>query len=98
MTKWIKNLALKWAIKFLRGKINEYIQSEPVAGQQLKVFWMNIYAMSANEFLSYCTNEISGKNFNQISFPTYLKDLISPLRDDVEEVINTAIDGMDPRR
>lgn len=98
MFNWIKKIALKWAIKFLKGKIEDSIKNDPTLGPQLELFWNNIYAMSMNDFLAYCTNTLSKKNLNAISFPMYLKGLISPLRDDVEEVITGVIDGMDPRQ
>ena len=88
---WLKLKAFGWFLKFLKGKIKS-------AGADINEFYLNLYTMSINKFMSWCLNKLATRNLDVITFPDYLKELNNPLRDDVEEYIDAAIDGLDPRR
>ena len=90
MIGWIKKLVLKWVLGYIKGKIRE-------SGEDVNIFMSNLYSMSMTAFMSYCMETLSKKALTKITFPNYLKELIVPLKDDVEEVIVQVIDGLDPR-
>lgn len=96
MIQWIKNKAIKWGVKLLKNQLVALISKHP-DGKNIQILWENLYIMSTNDFLTYCTNTLSGENLNSVSFPEYLKNLIKPLKDDVESIIDNTIDGFDPR-
>lgn len=96
MLNWIKNIIISIAIRVVRSKIQDFIRLHPAEGVQLEQFILNLYSKSVNQFLAYCNNTLAGKNLDAISFPIYLKDLISPLDDKYENIIVKAIDGLDP--
>jgi len=87
---WFKKKVFEWVLKFLKGKIRG-------AGTEINELYENLYILSMNEFMAWCMNKISKRNLNTISFPSYLKEINDPLRDDIEEWIDGAIDGLDPR-
>jgi hypothetical protein len=88
---WLKKKAFGWALNLLKAKIKS---SSP----EINALYYNFYSMSTNDFLAYCTNTLSGKDFNTLSFPSYIKEINNPMQDNIEEWIDTAIDGLDPRR
>lgn len=89
MFKWVQNLALKWAISFIKGKIKD-------AGEDVNIFMLNLYSMNIADFMTYCMETLSKKDLKIITFPEYLKQIIVPLDDNVEEPIVKVIDGLKP--
>ena len=94
MIQWIKNIAIRWAIKLLRKEI----ETIEIKNPDIKEFRENLYGKSVEAFMAYGMEKIGGGQGIYIQTPMQLfKDRLKPLRDDIEGIIVQVIDGLDPR-
>ena len=87
---WFKKKAFGWLLKFLKNKIKG---SNP----EINALYVKFYGLSIQELLADLTSTLAHRDLSAITFTEYLKEINNPLRDDIEEWIDSAIDGLDPR-
>ena len=94
MFKWIKSMVLKWAMKQLMAKIKSIEKKEP----KLKEIRYRFYYASIPEFVKWGTTELvqDASIPDEWSIVDYIKKLIEPLADPMEELVDQAIDELAP--
>ena len=94
MFRWIKSMVLKWAMKQVKAKIESLEKKEP----KLKAFRYKFYYASIPEFVKWGTTELvqDASIPDEWSIVDYIKKLIEPLADPMEELVDQAIDELAP--
>jgi len=93
---FIKKFILKRVIKHIIDKLETYEAKEP----QLRELRSNLYGKSMGDFVKWGTNTLvkNRKIPDEYSFVDYVRTLMEPLDDGIENTLNTALTLLDPRK
>jgi len=92
MVTWIKKKIIKYAIGDVKAKLALLEIKEP----GLLEFRKNLYTLSIPEFMEYAMETLAKDDLNKYTYITYVKKLLTPLDDKVEDNIDFILDEFKP--
>ena len=94
MLKAIKKFLVRWAVRYIKGRVEELEKREA----RLRDFREKLYKVNIADFVKWGTEELVADNDipDHYSVVDYLEQLITPLDDEIENLIVEALRELEP--